>query len=705
MAQTPESHAQVFLNRKRKNLEFFKKMQSGMGSFFENLQMRRLEVVVDPDQPDLDLTEGGQSLYGSRAREAARNEVDQFLGAFGKPARLLTYRPYWKDQFQRPRFGDQALLRSVEPSPVTPENFQGYHIDRVIPHLVFVGVGLGYHIEELLKRVDVVRAVIYEPDPEAFAASLFTVDWPSIVEKFSQTKGKTLSFVVGTGQPKEQLERQLHATVCGQVPYFPFLTVFFNHRGLERGKELVLQSRSHAKVVLSSWGSYDNELLRINNSRHNLGQPFDYLVNDSRTGNDKPVAIVGSGPSLDERMADLKAHRDQLIIVSAGTGIRALIKNGIKPDYHVELDPILLVYEMHRLIGKEGLRDTVLLAANEVHPWVARLFGRTLYYFRQDSHTSVLLGAEEGGFQACTPTCVNAAVSIFAQLGFSQLLLFGVDFGYADPEQHHARQSVYGIESSTDYEKSLRLRSMHGYKDSNTFEVESVTGGKVTTRSQYYAARDFLVAQIRNHAARRGEGAPLDIRNCSDGAVINGAPWIQRQDFPALMEQMQPQDRADPSLKSRTGDATRVRAQIDTLAGAIEARTDLLQKLTAGIRLKGEKDLLLLVSRMMDLLEAKDARGEEKYGRSACLAAYHMLRGTLWRFLTIGLTHGLAVSGQEQHEFLKEWHGELEGFLKQVPGHFRGVVCREDSADEDVWLRQYLSDPEDLDRKIEPPVA
>lgn len=702
MAQSSDNHAQAFIARKQKNLEFFRRVQPALGDLLARLEMKRVEVVVSPDEPDLDIAVDGQSLYGGQARSRSLREVDQFLGSFGDPPRLNTYKPVGIENFQKPRYAESQLAEGVEASPVRNEAHNGFILGKSLPQVVFLGVGAGYHIEALLKRVDVTRVLIYEPDPEVFSASLFTVDWPSIVSEFSKTKGKAISFIVGTGQPEAQLEAQLQAFLANQVPFFPLLTVFFNHRGLDKYNGLVGKARENARVSLSSWGNYDNELYRLNNSRHNLSEAFRTLCQKPTQQPDRPVLVVGSGPSIDHRIDDIKAVRDKAMVVSAGTGLRALINNGIEPDFHVELDPILQVYEMQQVIGREKLKNTVLLAASEVHPFVTRLFGSVIYYFRADSMVSRFLAGSSDCFEGTTPTCVNAAVSLFSQLGFRNLFLFGVDFGYEDPEQHHASDSAYGRNATTEYEKGIRQRSMESFGDDNTFRVPSVTGGEVITRSQYFAAKQFLNAQVNRHAARWKE-SEYRIRNCSDGALIERVPWFSKEDFKGYFEQLDGLEPTLISLETEPGDSENAQERLGKLGSAIGSRVNMLMRVARGSRLKGRRDLLLMVSRMMNQLEAQDRSGEKNLGREACQAAYQLLRGTLWQFFTIGLTHGLSLDGKEQTDFLKGWHKRLTDFLDGCESHFRAVIERGEDVSSDGWLRQYLSDPEDARRDVTPP--
>src|SRR5690606_10036454 len=58
-----------------------------------------------------------------------------------------------------------------------------------------------------------------------------------------------------------------------------------------------------------------------------------------------PVFIVGNGPSLDQCFDYLHQYKDQVVIISCGTALKALHKHGIKPDFHAELEQNRATYE------------------------------------------------------------------------------------------------------------------------------------------------------------------------------------------------------------------------------------------------------------------------------------------------------------------------------------------------------------------------
>ncbi len=71
----------------------------------------------------------------------------------------------------------------------------------LIPNLIILGTGLGYHIEELVKQTDILCLIIIEPNPDFFFLSLYACDWEGILNRVAE-RGRQIDFCIGSG-PKQ----------------------------------------------------------------------------------------------------------------------------------------------------------------------------------------------------------------------------------------------------------------------------------------------------------------------------------------------------------------------------------------------------------------------------------------------------------------------------------------------------------------------
>ncbi|ERS85092.1 hypothetical protein Q667_17720 [Marinobacter sp. C1S70] len=692
MVSHQDDPARIYLQQKEKNLNYFKVHLPRIYQMLDNLMLTRAELVVTPGEKDIDMTFDGRSCYRGLAREYSRDEVRDFLNEHRPDRRFLTYSPAWPSSYNKQRFAARSIQRIIEMSPVTPENFQGYKRGSVFPSIVFLGCGLGFHIESMVEQATIVNAIVVEREPEKFALSLFTVDWAKICSTF-QKKGFSLNFAIGFASSEMELRDLLSRHLAHSVPLYPYTTLYYNHLADIELARVAMDVGRDLALVAASWSNYDDELMRLKNSMANCRLGIKYLPRRNLSGHNKPVVIVGSGPSLDERLSSLVAIRDRVVVVSAGTGLRPLLTAGIKPDLHVELDPNYMIYELHSELGSDLLKEITLLAGNEVNPKVASLFGRAYTFYRFDSALSWLAGVGQDGFVNCNPTCVNAALSILHTLGCRKIFMLGTDFGYVDNAHDHSSYSVYGEKAVG--EVAAGLRKWVGESKRQDFSVPAASGiGVVQTRFDYYAAKVNVEGFLREIARKTPE---TEVFNCSDGAAVEGALWLAPHEFESTVNRFTHDEMTDLENLIESNSRSISRSTLDdampSVEGELERGAALLKKIISKERLRGRKDLALLantlrlVSKTSGLTEKKPVTAAQQYQS-------WVLGGTVLHFVHVALCHGFACEDEDLPAFMTTWREGLLKFLDEVAEHFSGVVAEQERLEEDPWMKMNFESKE-----------
>src|SRR5690554_934241 len=597
-----QDDGRVFMQRLQKNLEFLQKRRPGLYKLLANMELQSVELVVTPGKNDVDMVANGVSCYRGLAREYSVDEATRVLKENPESKRILTYAPPWERSYNKENFADHILRNIVKASPVTPATFKGYIRGNVFPSMVFLGCGLGYHIDELTKKVPIINGIIIEREPEKFAVSLYTVDWEEICSRFSR-KGFSLTFAIGKANHPDDIRRLVRQYMTRDVPFYPFFSTYYNHLADVDLAKAVLKNANDLAVITTNWSHYDNELMRLSNAVHNIRRGGRYLPRLDGLKQDKPLVIVGSGPSLDARVQSLITVRDKVVVVSCGTSLKPLLAHGVRPDVHVELDPSYRLHELHQDIGEDKLRDLPLLAVSEVNPFVTTLFRKVFYYFKFDNAQCSLVGLKDKAFANCNPTVTNAALSIGHGLGFRKIYLFGTDYGFDSVEKDHSAKSIYGSDSDSGLSKEYQERALRENKQRKIFSVPSVTGGTVLTRNDYYTAKRSVEDLIVN---LKSTETPPQIFNCGDGAVIEGTNWLDDASFFREMEQVQQsdvfvlEDFLDQLSEELATDS------IDDLLGGVHSE---IQKLCNGYermlrtaRLNGRRDLCKLINEIRESL-------------------------------------------------------------------------------------------------------
>lgn len=692
-----QDEGQVYMQRLQANLEYFRVNRPALYQLLANIQLQRSELVVTPGQDDVDMVVNGKSCYRGLAREYSIDEAEKVLKENPQDKPILTFAPPGEDKYQQENVADYLLRQVIAGSPAAVRPFRGYLRGNVFPSLVFLGCGLGYHIDSLVRKTTIINAIVVEKEPEKFALSLYTVDWAAICSRFAK-RGQTLSFVIGKANTEQEIRTLVHQHMTKDVPFYPFFSTYYNHLAdveLARG---VIAASKDLSVITSNWSNYDNEMLRLINVAHNVRRGMRYLRRPAEQYEQaKPLVVVGSGPSLDQRMASLRAVREKVVIASAGTGIRPLIAAGIRPDFHIELDPSHLIYRLLAELPRDELRTIPLIAVNEVNPWVPPLFDSVYYFFKTDNNVPHLLGTHADAFSGCNPTVTNSALAIGKALGFETVYLFGTDYGFEDETKDHAQESVYGKGDRSEIGEQIRKVRDTQRANRQTFEVPGVKGRPVKTLGGYYSAKRSVEDLV---FAMKSRDKALRVFNCSDGAVIDGVDWLSEESFHAQVAQAQDDSGVElrevlaQSLATLPGDA--LDACLPDLYKEVGSVCQANARILKAARLKGRKDLCLLVNELRQAATLVTVPRPGMSPRPEQLYANQLLKGTFLHFLYVGLTHGMACEDRELGEFLMRWRDRFLTLLGEIPRHFETVMSTSVGHERDPWTIRGLRgrDPE-----------
>jgi hypothetical protein len=442
----------------------------------------------------VDISSGGRPLYGGDAREIAAGQVREFLE---RPLRLVM-----------DNFNEAGLLTPLCAKLVTLLLNEMGDSEQRMPNekstfLIVFGLGLGYHLNELIRSTPARWIIIVEPCREFIELSPDIIDWSEIAALLEERQGE-LHFVT------ELDPAQMANSIAGHIWHHGASYIdgswVFTHYPLWAFAEARQRVLADADNLFAQCGFFEDELKMTRNAAGNFAQaPFWLLNAEKRPQRRETAVVVGAGPSLDEGIEKLKEIRDRVVVFSAGTALRPLLRHGIVPDFHCELENAPVVLEVLEEAGKHGdLSRITLIASLSLDPRIGSLFGERIFFFREYSSGTALLQGDFQPLVVAVPTCVNTALSAASFLGFTEFLLFGTDCGVRPGRLDHAEGTVYRDvwKSQPDMARKYPM------------EVEGNFGGLAMTNWVLDSCRRMLAIAI----ARFG----LSVANCSDGALIPG---------------------------------------------------------------------------------------------------------------------------------------------------------------------------------------
>ncbi|TDP40348.1 hypothetical protein DEU29_102249 [Idiomarina aquatica] len=393
------------------------------------------------------------------------------------------------------------------------------------PSLILMSSALGHAQKKIVEQVDIDYLLYYEPNIEFFYWSLFTFDWKVLISSFDLNKKK---LNLSIGDDGSNLVSDIKSSMVKENGFYLLNSYLFLERHISQLRKPIHMFREELTVSVALSETFHHARYAISHCLKNFTLGNTVVNTDTIKSTDirsNEVLIVGNGPSLDLYWDLIKEKRSHFIIVSCGTALGALWKQGITPDFHAEVEQNRVTYDIISSIkDKSYLKSICLLAPVWTHPDTAGLFKKHYGIF-----TSLGGGMEVVGqclevlkrkppiALSGNPTVSNFAASAILTLGFEKVTLVGVDLGFNDILKHHSKHSSYYRDDGSEkfsYEDTVEDRII-------------VKGNKrsfIYTKLEFYLAIKNLGQLVRTFPKAR-------VNNLSDGAFIDGTNYINRSDF------------------------------------------------------------------------------------------------------------------------------------------------------------------------------
>lgn len=263
------------------------------------------------------------------------------------------------------------------------------------------------------------------------------------------------------------------------------------------------------------------------------------LKQDLDFGIDKVAVVLGGGPSLDLHLEWVKENRHKLFILSVSRIAKKLQEHDLKPDLLVSVDPQTFSYEVCKtgvLWADVPLVHNYHVSSELLQQWQ----GPTFYLGKKLPWLSVK--DIVGNVTSSGPTVSHTAILVAANLGFSQILVTGVDMCYSQSVSTHAQGSP---EQMIQQMPSL----------CNT-QVETYSGRKAGTS---IALKSCAVA-LENIGAMLNEAQPVLFNMSFEAAHCPSIPYI---DF---LDVKLPSNKPDFSLSNQPNEPESAHDELTALA-------------------------------------------------------------------------------------------------------------------------------------------
>lgn len=393
----------------------------------------------------------------------------------------------------------ETLINKVSAKEVIDEN----------THVIFYGVGLGYHIETFLKHFPKTAYTLYEPSIEVFSQLLSYKSLKNITSKNLRSIICEYNLGIMTDYFSTIISNTDKRTIIVELPVYEKVFADRHDQFIELFKKYLQDKRNSLGV------EYGFKKRWIINSVNNFSQVLNtpnILMENNNVFQDKAVILVSAGPSLDYEIENLRLIKEKglAFIFSVGSAINTLLHYDIYPDAMCSYDPTEKNQMVFEKVNEMGIVTIPMIFGTSIGYEVLEQYKGPKFHMitTQDTVSKYFLktkNEEDLMTVNDAPSIAVVALELLQKLKFGQIILAGQNLAYMG-EKNYAGGIAYHQEA---YKKDVNSR----------ITTKDVNGNEIETSNLFNRMRSQMELYIKNYK--------MNVINTTiDGAYIEGAKFV-----------------------------------------------------------------------------------------------------------------------------------------------------------------------------------
>lgn len=436
-------------------------------------------------------------------------------------------------------------------------------------HILFVGIGLGYQMKEVLKNYPSMKFSIYEPNIEVLYQFLSYQD-------ISDCDPSKLQLIFA-GVLEEHLRNSIRVlnqknnnkTFIYTLPAYQKLYTNQEAIIIQEMKDLLKGKRSNLATNVSFQNRWT--INSIKNFPMVLQTPNILHDFNKAIFKGKPAIIVAAGPSLNEEFENLKYIKENGLayIFSVGSAINALIEHGIYPDAAYTYDPTERNQFVIQKVKEENISVIPLIFGSSVGFETLEGYpGKMIHMITsQDKISTKLLDSTQDiDIVLDAPSIAVITFQILSKLGCSPIILVGQNLGYQN-DQLYAAGIKYDFMENKLTEEARK----------NSIIVKDVYGDDIQTNDVFNQMRQQLEMYI-------AMSPNLKVFNSTKGgAHIAGTEFVHLNDI--ITNELNHRQVIDKWYESKNSyNFEYVEKKLEKLTNTVEPCGHIMQKLLGELK-------------------------------------------------------------------------------------------------------------------------
>lgn len=368
--------------------------------------------------------------------------------------------------------------------------FAGYYYNPNYEEYVIWGLGLGYHIRELIRRDDGIQLTVYENDMDVIYHCFMGADMTTYL---------ALSNVSIVYDPEfTRITSALEHLRENFILHYPSL----RHISVDRIREQM------EMFFIRDSGKRNAAILFENNSRENFKHYDGYIDELKPKFEGKDVVIVAAGPSLDKNVELLKNKKPNMVIVAVETVFRKLLQLGIEIDYMIVTDANSRIYG--HLAGLEN-QGIPMLYLSTAYKGYAMNYQGPKYLICQEGYEKAEELADKKGWNlyGTGGSVSTTALDVCITLGAKSIAFIGLDLAYTDNLAHAIGTSRREAEEASQMQ-----------------QISAIGGGTVPVSKLFLIYKKWIENRIKK------QDVTMPVYDATEGgALIDGLILITFADY------------------------------------------------------------------------------------------------------------------------------------------------------------------------------
>lgn len=510
------------------NMEFFEKNHEKLHS-----KMLALETILDngsikqkydleykDDYFDVVELSSGNLLYSQNSNDYGTRLCEEI--SMKKDEQVC-------ETFYKINFDKESVKKINKSSPLTIHANLApiieYYNDNVnsnmqfkqIYKFMFLGLGLATHIKKIMDKIKPRVTFLTEDDVELFRLSLFTCNYKDALS--------STMVIFSIGENIEEYNASLSKFYQTELLFNQYLKFsLFSDAYQNKVKSIQEFIVSRPEKCYS----HNRMLYKNKKALQRIYDNYRFLELKKRENEtffkDKPVIVLGAGPSLQENIEWISQKQENFIIIAVFSALKTLQNHKISPDIVVQMDENIPIWEniINSFDDFDFLKSSIfLLTASVPDLFLEKFDSKNIFLFEDRTHY------KQQQVQIAAASVGELAYSISLILNAKDTYLLGLDLSIRDDGTLYAQDHYHA--------KKIDLSDKNSIP-TNTHLHTSTLKSKGNFRESVFSTA-ILAASIPlvNNYTKRFKSSTQNVFNLCDGAYFKDTIPLHIKDIKQLL--------------------------------------------------------------------------------------------------------------------------------------------------------------------------